>query len=101
LRGWSGPVVLTDPSFLRRADYQAYAVMTMCRAWYALERGDVISKPAAARWDCEHQPERWHALIRKAAARQPPAEIGRVDKIAAFIRATVEHVTNLAEALPL
>ena len=89
LRGWWGPVVLADPTFLRRADYQAFAVLTMCRAWYALAHGDIVSKPAAARWACAHLPARWRSLIEQAAAWQPPAEIGRVDEIRDLIRDTL------------
>jgi len=91
LRGFWGPVALADPNFLRRPDYQAFAVLTMCRARYALAHGEVLSKPAAAEWAAAALPERWRALIAQAAAWQPPAVLGQVDEIAALIRDTVEH----------
>ncbi|MBP7401809.1 MAG: DUF4111 domain-containing protein [Clostridia bacterium] len=47
--------------------YQAYAVLTMCRALYTLVRGDEVSKPDAAEWTAAFLPE--HAgLIRDALA---------------------------------
>ena len=49
LREWWAPM-LHDTTRLRSAEYQAYAVLTMCRALYTLETGAVASKPVAARW---------------------------------------------------
>jgi hypothetical protein len=48
-REWWAPM-LGDPAFLRRRDYQAFAVLSMCRALYTLQYGSLVSKPAAARW---------------------------------------------------
>lgn len=94
LRGWWGPVVLADPAFLSRADYQAFAVLTMCRALYVFEYGAIVSKAAAARWASTALPECWHSLIQQAAAWRPGQEIGRVEEIRAFIRYTVEQAAD-------
>jgi hypothetical protein len=48
LREWWAPM-LDDTGRLQRAEYQAYTVLTMCRALYTLATGAVASKPAAAR----------------------------------------------------
>jgi hypothetical protein len=85
---WAGFV--NDPAFLSRADYQAFAVLTMCRALYVLEQGTFVSKPAAARWALSALPQRWHSLIQQAAAWNYGAEeIGQVEDIQALIRYTV------------
>jgi Domain of unknown function (DUF4111) len=39
-----------DVAWLRPRTYQAFAVLSMCRALYTLEHGEVVSKPAAAAW---------------------------------------------------
>jgi hypothetical protein len=88
--------VADDPAFLRRADYQAFAVLTMCRALHALDQGAIISKPAAAHWALEALPERWRSLIQQAAAWQPGTEIGRTEEIAELIRYAVAQ----AESIP-
>ena len=49
LREWWAPR-LADPAILRGADYQAYAVLTMCRVLYTVWHGEVVSKDTAARW---------------------------------------------------
>lgn len=49
LREWWEPM-LRDPGWLRGTEYQAYAVLTMCRALYTLRHGKIASKPASARW---------------------------------------------------
>jgi hypothetical protein len=96
LSGWWGPVVLADPDFLRRADYQAFAVLTMCRALYVLDQGAIVSKPTAVRWARDALPERWHSLVRQAAAWQPGEEIGQVEEIADLIRYAVAQAESTA-----
>jgi predicted nucleotidyltransferase len=46
---WWEPM-LADPSWLHRDDYQAFAVLTMCRTLYTLQYGLIASKPVSARW---------------------------------------------------
>jgi len=65
LHGW-WQAQLDNPVRLRRRGYQAYAVLTMCRALYTLETGWLVSKPHAARWARQRLPERWHGLIDRA-----------------------------------
>ena len=65
LRGfWTRAI--DEPEFLRPRRYQAFAVLTMCRALYALEEGDIVSKPDAARWAKEHLATGWTPLIQCA-----------------------------------
>lgn len=52
---------------MREPKAQAYAVLTMCRALYALEFGDQPSKQRAAHWVQSRWPQ-WAALIQQALA---------------------------------
>jgi hypothetical protein len=67
LREWWRPQ-LKDHSRLRTREYQAYAVLTMCRALYTLEHGTVATKEAAARWARQTLGEPWAALTERALA---------------------------------
>jgi hypothetical protein len=60
--------MLDNSGWVRGPEYQAYAVLTMCRALYALEFGEIISKPAAARWAQAALDPRWQGLIARALA---------------------------------
>jgi hypothetical protein len=93
LRQWWA-MVPADPGFLRRADYQAFAVLTMCRALHALapeHEGAIVSKPAAARWARDALPARWRPLIDQAASWQPGMEMNRADEIGELIRYTLSR----------
>jgi len=65
LSDWWAPQ-LSEPTRLRRRGYQAYAVLTMCRALHTLETGGMASKPDAARWAQQRLPDRWRGLINRA-----------------------------------
>jgi hypothetical protein len=57
---------LTDSAWLEPRDYQAFAILTMCRALYTLNRGEVATKPDAARWALENLDPTWRPLVEKA-----------------------------------
>ncbi len=62
-----------DPAWVAWAHIrssQAFIILTLCRLLYSLETGDVVSKPAAARWAQEALGARWDAAIRRALAGQ-------------------------------
>jgi hypothetical protein len=42
-----------DPERLRPRDHQAFAVLTLCRELYTLQRGTISSKPQATAWTQE------------------------------------------------
>jgi len=67
LREWWAPM-LEDPARLRSREYQAYAVLSMCRAVYTLEHGAIVSKGAAARWAQKALDPRWAPVIERALA---------------------------------
>jgi hypothetical protein len=57
---------LTGAEWLRPRDYQAFAVLTMCRAFYTLSEGSVVSKPEAAAWACQTLDVKWRPVIERA-----------------------------------
>ncbi len=65
LQGWWAPM-LDDPSFLKRADYQAFGVLTMCRVLYTLDHGEIASKPVSARWAKGQLEAAWTPIIDQA-----------------------------------
>ena len=60
---WSSQ--LDRPKWLRPRDYQAFAVLTLCRALYTLHHGTVCSKPQAALWVQEIYPP-WKPIIERS-----------------------------------
>jgi RimJ/RimL family protein N-acetyltransferase len=90
LRGWWAPM-LDDPSRLRSREYQAYAVLTLCRALYTLEHGTVVSKPAAARWARETLGGRWPGLIERALAWPRAPQPDELDDTLSFLHLALER----------
>lgn len=43
--------------------YRAYAVLTICRILYSLEKGTVTSKPKAAKWAIKKLPRQFSGTI--------------------------------------
>lgn len=90
LREWWSPQ-LRDPVRLHDDEYQAYAILTMCRALYTLQHGVVDSKSMAARWAQEALGERWATLIERALAWQHGVLLDSLNETLDFIRYTLEH----------
>ncbi len=91
LRVWWEPQLEFPGQFLKRS-YQAYAVLTMCRALCLLATGEVVTKPEAASWALRGPYlEAWRPLIRSAIAypggAQPDQRVATLD----FIRFTLEE----------
>ena len=84
---WAG--ALAGPDWLQSRAYQAFAVLTMCRALYTLEHGTLVSKPRAAAWALTVLPARWHPLIGRALATRADFAPGPLDDTLAFIRYTL------------
>jgi hypothetical protein len=88
LREWWTPM-LDDPTRLRQRQYQAYAVLTMCRALYTLQHGAVVSKEVAARWAQSVFGEQWQHLIEEALAWPRGPQPDRLEETLALIRHTI------------
>jgi hypothetical protein len=57
---------LHGPDWLRTREYQAFAILTMCRALYVLAQGNVASKRVAAEWAKRALDPAWTLLIDRA-----------------------------------
>jgi len=92
--GWTKQI-LDDPAEISSRGYQSYTVFTLCRILYTLQRGAVVSKPAAARWVQETLDQRWVPLIDRAwVGRQNPglkAQAEDVNETLNFISYTLER----------
>ncbi len=86
---WRGQ--LEDPHRLQSREYQAFAVLTMCRALYTLRLGDIVSKPVAAGWAQRTLAQRWAGLIERALAFEHDDGIDDIDETLEFIRYTIEN----------
>jgi hypothetical protein len=93
---WWFPM-LANPSWLREhgSEYHAYTVISMCRALHALRHGDIVSKPAAAKWAQSEFNSQWNALIEKALAAQAGSQTGFLEETLSFIRFTKAQVEKI------
>ena len=82
-----------EPEWLRTREYQAFAILTMCRALYVLAHGEVVSKPAAAAWARDTLPPPWPDLIAKALIWRHDKHPDDMTEMLAFIRYTIERAT--------
>ncbi|MCA9961007.1 MAG: DUF4111 domain-containing protein [Anaerolineales bacterium] len=87
LQEWWAPM-LQDASWLQRRDYQAFAVLTMCRILYTLEWGEVASKPVSAQWAMAAIEPQWTPLITRALAWPQAPQPDELAATIAFIRYT-------------
>jgi hypothetical protein len=99
LHEWWFPM-LEDPTWLREhgSEYHAFAILTMCRALYTLENGDIVSKSVAARWVQGKFGEDWSKVIDQALLAQKGGS-GNYDlyrNALQIIRITKELVTSKA-----
>ncbi|HEX7540928.1 MAG TPA: aminoglycoside adenylyltransferase domain-containing protein [Anaerolineales bacterium] len=94
LREWWSPP-FPSPERFQSDEYQAYAVLTMCRSLYLLENGMVASKPAAARWAQFALGDRWIGLIEEAARWREGLEFDRLDEPVGLICYTLERCLKL------
>lgn len=90
LSEWWEPM-LQDPNWLRSGEYQAYAVLTICRALYTLQHGAVASKHVSARWARSTLGGRWAVLIERSLAWHPDESPGELDETLSLIRHTIER----------
>jgi predicted nucleotidyltransferase len=96
LQEWWLPM-LEDPSWLKNhgSEYHAFAILSMCRALYALEHGVIVSKPVAAHWAQKELGERWSQVIEQALAQQAGHEARSMyNESLEFIKYTINIVRN-------
>ena len=90
LHGWWAEQ-LQNPARLQSREYQAYAVLTMCRALYTLKEGTIISKPAAVHWAQQTLDLQWAGLIERALVWYEDDGIDDLQETLEFIRFTLER----------
>jgi hypothetical protein len=91
---WLRQTVGSPPEWLRPRHYQAFAILTMCRALYTLEHGTVPSKPVAAQWARETLPPPWPALIARALHWRSDHTPDDMAEMLSMIRYTVARATR-------
>jgi hypothetical protein len=77
---WWAPM-LEDSERLQSREYQAYAVLSMCRALYTIQNGTIASKQDSAAWARQTLPESFHSLIDQALAFRPADEAEQPDRL--------------------
>ncbi len=82
---------LQDQHRLLEREYQAYAVLTMCRILYTIAFGEVVPKPRAARWAQASLEKRWSGLIERAQTWQLGDGVDDLGETLDFIRYTLTH----------
>ncbi len=93
LREWWRPM-LDHPAWIRSREYEAFATLTMCRALYALEYGDIVSKLVAARWARQTLDGRWAELIDRALAWPQEPQPESLSETLELIRYTINHAQS-------
>lgn len=86
---WAGH--LDNPERLAERDYQAYAILTMCRVLHTLDTGEIGSKPLAARWAQQRLGTAWHAIIERALAWPHPPQPDHLPEALDLIRLTLNR----------
>ncbi len=84
--------MVDDPGRLQSAEYQAFAVLTMCRVLYTLEFGTVGSKYQAAHWAQDTLGEQWAELINHALAWRHDTAFDSMPGVVSFIRFALDRV---------
>ena len=87
---WWAPM-LDKPERLRGSEYQAYAIVSMCRALYTLKHGTIASKPVSARWAQARLGKERAELIERGLAWRPGVKMENFAETVAFIRYTVAY----------
>jgi Domain of unknown function (DUF4111) len=74
--------------------YRAYAVLTLCRILYSLDKGTIVSKPRAARWAMKQVPEKLKDIILQALDSDRDSE----NRSAAISLLRIRQFINFADA---
>jgi hypothetical protein len=94
VEAWSSYIAETR----RSRPYQAYAILTLCRALYAVTNDEQVSKRRAALWAAEHFPA-WSALIHNALAwrtawREPADPEASFAQTVSFVHFVIDHLNQ-------
>lgn len=85
-----------DPDWQLPKSHKAYVVETMCRALYALKKGEVVTKGQAVDWAKTHLPQPWKELVKRSQGWRTD---GRVDhSVNEEVRRFIIWVASCAES---
>lgn len=90
--GWQP--FLVESSRLKDDEYQAYAVLTMCRCLFLFANNEMASKPTAVAWIKEKFPK-WKELVEVASNWRAGQSFDKLEDVKDFIKFTIEF-TNTA-----
>lgn len=85
--------MLRESSRLENDEYQAYAVLTMCRCLFSFTHNKIASKKVAARW-VQEKSSVWQDLVEVALNWRKNQEFNRLSEVKDFIRFTIEFTKN-------
>lgn len=85
---------LTDLEWLSPRHYQAFAVLTLCRALYTLHEGTVSSKPQAAAWAKKAYPQ-WQTIINRSLLWRSQHERDDVTETQTFLREALQQAQKM------
>jgi hypothetical protein len=85
---------IEDREWLRPRLYQAFAILTLCRALYTLHYGTACSKPRAASWAQATYPQ-WKPMIEKALAWRSQSEKDDPTETITFLREALALALHL------
>jgi hypothetical protein len=71
--------------------YQAYAIVSMCRALYSLHFGALLSKPASAIWAVNALDPEWKPLIEEAIQWRPGQSLDKMKQTLRFIHFVIRR----------
>jgi hypothetical protein len=91
LHGW-WKFQLRNPAWQDDRQYQAYAVLTMCRILYTVSTGDIVPKPVAAAWARQNVGPRWIGLIERAENWRAGDGIADYAETLRFIEDTIDRL---------
>lgn len=89
LRSWAN--IPKGATWMGPSKYQAFTVLTMCRALKALESGEMTSKTSAAAWAMKALDAQWSPLIRWALDHRSDPTKGDHAKALEFVHFAVEQ----------
>ncbi len=91
---------LEDPEWLRKRNYQGFAILTMCRMLYTLEHGKLATKPVAARWVGKALAEPAKAVIARGLKWRYDNQPDDIEETLAFVRFTLATISAHQQLAP-
>jgi len=94
---WAHQLEGPEPEWLRTREYQAFAILTMCRILYTLEHGAIASKPVAAAWSREVLDAEWVPQVERALGWRHDHHLDDLSETLRFVSYTVERCREARE----